>query len=412
MKLLNFKHIFISLFILTCLSSYGQTNKINLQKSREKLQLEINRINADLKKNKKQKIGFQQQLELLQKKIKTRQSILDLIETDLRKTKQSITLQTEKKEIVGKQIDQLKSDFAKTLRAAQKQNSTPNNWLFILQAKNLHDAYKRYYYLKQYGDYRLQQKQNLVDKKEELQTLISNLEKEKNKQEKLKKESTSQKNELLADSKQLDEFLKTNKKAEQDLLAQIRKKIKERNAIDKKIALIIQKEREKRLAKNKPKKPGKKATAFVDLPQTKLKSKQFEKNKGLLPWPVSNGKVKHHFGKHRHPTLPNITQTFNGIEILTNKNQDVKSVFNGTVNYIFPLPNGTKCVVIRHGRYVSIYANLADVFVSEKEKIKTGATIGTVFGTSNKNAILNFQIWKENKSSEIKVDPESWLKRK
>lgn len=414
MKKWNYKLFFLSIFSLITFLGFSQ-EKAQLQKSKENIQKEINRITLELKKNKTEKLSFEKKIKLLRNKIKYRQEIIDIINADIKKTSNNIITETKAIAVIENDLKKLKDQFSKTLQSAQKQHATPNNWVFLLNAQNLHDAYKRYYYLKQYGDYQKQQKTAMLDTKTDLDLKIINLEKQKSKQINLKKNNIAQKAELVEDSKVLDKFLEQNKNKEQDLRSQITKKIKERTALDNKIKLIIKKEREKRRkanTKNKVKNTAKKSVNFIDLPETKLVSKNFEKNKGLLPWPVNKGEIKNKFGKHRHPTLPNITLSFNGIEISTYKNQEVKAVFNGKATYIFPLPNGTKCVILRHGKYVSIYANLKDVNVRVNQKVKTGDVIGSVFGTSNKNAILDFQIWKETKNSEIKVNPETWLKRR
>ena len=65
--------------------------------------------------------------------------------------------------------------------------------------------------------------------------------------------------------------------------------------------------------------------------------------------------------------------------------------------------------MIRHGKYMTVYANLGSITVSTGQKIKAGQNIGTVFTDSNDSnrSILHFEI----RNQRLKENPESWLKR-
>jgi len=64
---------------------------------------------------------------------------------------------------------------------------------------------------------------------------------------------------------------------------------------------------------------------------------------------------------------------------------------------------GSMVVMLRHGAYISVYANLKSVNVSRGQKVSTRQALGTV-GTDN---ILQFQLRKER----AKLNPEAWLGR-
>ncbi|MCT4664881.1 MAG: peptidoglycan DD-metalloendopeptidase family protein [Flavobacteriales bacterium] len=410
MKRLSYKLLTLVLAILLNSSWAIGQNKQSLKNELQSIQKELTRINKQLKENKKERRSFEQNLKLIKDKVGYRKKLINTIVKELSVLEYQIKTKEKNIKTSKQSLDVLKKDFATTLQSLQKQSKNSNNWVFIFNSKNLQDAYKRYYYLKQYGDYRKNQKKALIEEQNKLQQKILVLNKKVNEKEALKEKNQQAKQELVSDQKELNKLLSKNKKQEQDLYAQYLKKKKQRDSLNKKIREIIAAERAKR--KKKPKKSGKKAVDYLDLPETKLVSSRFEKNKGILPWPVSKGRIKNRFGKHRHPTLPNIFQTFNGIEISTNEKESVKSVFGGKVSSVIVLPNGTKGVIIRHGKYVTIYANLKDTSVKRGQKVKARQIIGSVFGTKAQEAVLNFQIWKENKKGETKVNPEHWLKKK
>jgi murein DD-endopeptidase MepM/ murein hydrolase activator NlpD len=72
------------------------------------------------------------------------------------------------------------------------------------------------------------------------------------------------------------------------------------------------------------------------------------------------------------------------------------------------MKRGNPTILIRHGDYLTIYHNLAKLYVKTGDKITTGQVIGEVF--SNKitgETLLDFRIYKNN----LKLNPESWLAR-
>ena len=66
-------------------------------------------------------------------------------------------------------------------------------------------------------------------------------------------------------------------------------------------------------------------------------AKQFEANKGKLPWPA-DGPVVEHFGQRYHPVYTNLKLPFNnGISIALPQSATIKAVFDGDVDYsVFP----------------------------------------------------------------------------
>ena len=67
-------------------------------------------------------------------------------------------------------------------------------------------------------------------------------------------------------------------------------------------------------------------------------------------------------------------------------------------------------IIIRHGKFLTVYQNIVDVKVKPGDKIETKQEIGNVFcetGNGNK-AILKFMIFEEKE----KLDPESWISKK
>ena len=132
-------------------------------------------------------------------------------------------------------------------------------------------------------------------------------------------------------------------------------------------------------------------------------SSNFESNKGRLPIPVTGQyRIVSHFGQYNVAGLKNVTLDNKGINILGTAGCQARSIFDGEVSGIANI-SGTWLVLVRHGRYISVYCNLRSVSVSKGQKVSARQPLGTL-GTDN---ILQFQLRKET----AKLNPESWLGR-
>ena len=140
-------------------------------------------------------------------------------------------------------------------------------------------------------------------------------------------------------------------------------------------------------------------------PEAKLIGDNFISNKGQLPWPVSTGIVISKFGNVPHPVLSGIKIMNNGIEISTNNNI-VRSVFKGEVSKIIVLPTGLKVIIIKHGKYLTVYSNIYTVKVKKGDFVNTKQEIGHLYkNKSKKNNVLGFQIWEGRE----KLNPSHWI---
>jgi len=102
-----------------------------------------------------------------------------------------------------------------------------------------------------------------------------------------------------------------------------------------------------------------------------------------------------------------LTIESSGVRIATAENQKARAVFEGKVMAIQKNPqNGILSVLIQHGNYITVYANLKSVSVAKGDQVKIKQNIGTVH-TDNVTGktILKFQIWQDDQ----KLDPSGWI---
>ena len=133
-------------------------------------------------------------------------------------------------------------------------------------------------------------------------------------------------------------------------------------------------------------------------------SNDFASNKGKLPWPVYYTKVVREYGRYTHASGGQNMN--NGIDLQCKSGASVQAVFNGTVSRVFTCPNGTRGIIVRHGDYMSVYANMGSVTVKEGSKVSTKQNLGTVYTNEEGTSEFSFQLWKGTASQ----NPRTWLR--
>ena len=137
-------------------------------------------------------------------------------------------------------------------------------------------------------------------------------------------------------------------------------------------------------------------------------SSSFEENKTKLAWPVTTGFISSKFGKHPHPVMKGIIQDNPGVDIQTNKDETVKSVFGGKVIQIAYVPGMYNVVIVQHGEYYTVYSRLKEVMVKKGTLIPSNQPIGVVHTDKDGISEVHFEVWKNF----AKLNPEGWLSPK
>ena len=219
------------------------------------------------------------------------------------------------------------------------------------------------------------------------------------------------------------------KSQEKDLQRQLAAKKKRDNDLRKSITALINREIEARKKKaaddaaaNKPTTPSnssgsvvvttkpstsREVTVFNTDADLKLNA-SFENNRAKLPWPVDEGYVCVHFGSYKIGET-NIKGENPGITICTPQpGVSVKAVFGGEVFGIFNIGD-TKTVMLRHGKYFTVYSNLSSVNVSKGGSVNTNQVIGRVAvdDDDGQGGKLEFLLMEDKKN----LNPEPWLRR-
>ena len=105
-----------------------------------------------------------------------------------------------------------------------------------------------------------------------------------------------------------------------------------------------------------------------------------------------------------------LTEDNIGIEITSSGKVTARTVFKGEVAKVFSIPGANMTVIVRHGKFLSVYANLVNVKVKAGDNVAVRQNIGDVYSDpKDKNSVLKFMIFENDKKY---LDPESWLSGK
>ena len=403
-------------FILWILSfsTFSQT-KDELKKQKASIEKEINYTTELLNKTKKNKTKSLSYLKALDKQINNKEYLLktlnieiSLLNKQIRKTEQLIIKTGES--IVSEQenLELLKKEYEKMILACFKKKGNRNNLIFIVSSEDFNQAYKRIVYLKQYASFRNNQIEKITQSKKEFETNKIELNTQK---DQLTFESTSKKaltstkkNELNTINKaklEKQELVNNLSKSERMFKKQLQEKQKRKKVLDDKIRKII--EEEIRKAREEAEKKNK---GFSLTSEAMALSTEFNNNKGKLPWPLEKGVIVQGYGKQKHIVFAGVETFNNGIDIATEKNTNVRAVFDGTVSRIFFIKGEGKAILMNHGEYFSVYSGLKEVSVKAGDQLLAKEKIGVVLTQEEKEKTeLHFEIWK----GYDKNDPSKWL---
>ena len=144
-------------------------------------------------------------------------------------------------------------------------------------------------------------------------------------------------------------------------------------------------------------------TAFNNADPDKQLTGNFASNKGRLPMPITGAyQVVRSFGSNVVDGMSHVHLSSKGLHLKGQPGAKARCVFDGVVSKIYSTGN-SYIVMVRHGKYISVYCDLANVSVAAGQKVSTNQTLGSL-GASN---TMQFQLrnWTEL------LDPRPWLRR-
>lgn len=374
-----------------------------------------------------------------QKDVKSRLNNLDVINAKIKEVKRLVTLlQNEVKAIDGeikanaaeierqeKLVEQSRQEYAEALRRTRKYSNFQSKLMFVFSADDFNTMLRRYRYTGEFMDAHkaladslkvqiavLEAKRAKLQATRLLKTQsLKEQDTERAKLQSLEKEQRKIVESLRRDSKRVESELK---KKRADLL-------KLNKAIDREIERVIAEEKAARKRAEESKKRAETDATKKNSGATKTETANYKSDAGVdvMSGPFLNNKKKlpvpitgpylvvENFGvKNAISGKGNVPINTGGITFEGSKGAKARCIFDGKVTAVLDTGNYT-FVLVRHGKYISVYCNLDNVRVSGGENIKAGDIIGDVAADAKEgNPRMLFQLRQEK----TKLNPAEWLK--
>ena len=430
------KNIFF--LCLACLfwvgASAQSTQKIkDLESKRNELQQQIAESETLLRSTRKDVKSQLDNLALINGQIEERKKYISAIERDVQALNNEISSLQRQLNGLQRELKDKKGKYEASVQYMYRNKSIQEKLMFIFSADNLSQIYRRLRYVREYADYQRLQAIEIERKQKQVEAKKAELETTRSAKEKLLKEGEAEKQKLEKQEKDRQGILNGLKRKQRGIQSEINKKKRSAQKLNAQIDRLIEIEIEKvrkraeeearkkaaaEAAAKKAKASEKSKPAEVAMPakrgtvekyslntEDRQLSGSFEKNRGILPMPITGPYVI--VGRYgQYAVTKNVRLDNKGIDIRGKEGAKARSIFDGEVSAIFKY-NGLSNVLIRHGNYISVYCNLSSVSVSKGSKVKTRDEIGTVHQDASGNAVLHFQLRKET----TKLNPEVWLGR-
>ncbi len=446
---LSIAMVLFFLIALPVWQGVAQTKK-DLQKQRDEINDKIEQTKKMIRDSERQQKSTIRQVQLLNEQLAFREQLLTNLNNDIHTIDGEIKRKNHYIGEMESQVKQMKKEYGRMIYNAFRQRTSYDKLMYIFASADFHQAYKRLKMTQRYAEARKKQAFMILGKQEEIKSSVDELERDKTNKALLADAKEQERQEVEADKTEQQQRLQALKKEESKLRKQQDKQKADRDKLTSRIQSVIaeeiRKENEKKMAEEKKaaaalaakdaasKKTNsaasagstsatkttaaapatestKKTTAIALAPETVLLNKDFEKNKGALPWPVSAGIITSHFGKHAHASLAQVTVNNNGVDFTTDKNASALAVFSGKVTSIFNIPGAGQNVIVTHGSYKTVYSGLETVSVNIGDVVSAKQKLGTVM-YDGEDYTLHFEVWKVGADAGAAQNPELWIKKR
>lgn len=384
--------------VLACPAAQAQTKK-QLERDKARIEREIARLSDELNKAKKTTKVSASQINLIKKRIKERNNLINNINKQMGVLDCQITKTEDSLRVVRDRIDSMKMEYAQVVRTLYGLRQNLNSTTLVLDNETYNYSYLKLKYFNEYSRYRKHQATAIRRKEVQFQDMSLDLQRQRKEKSSLLSQERKQKEALAREQSQQQKKLKQSQQDEKSLKQQIAKKEKQKQQLQSQIQQLISAEvaRTGGSGEGGNNKSGGKVRGDAA-------SADFVQSKGRLPWPVYYRSVAREYGVYTHSSGG---QNRNyGIDLNCAAGATVSAVYGGEVARVFTTPGGSKGVIIRHGAYMTVYAGLGSVSVGQGAKVAARQAIGTVHSSGEETSEFSFQVW----CGKDALNPRHWLK--
>jgi septal ring factor EnvC (AmiA/AmiB activator) len=362
----------------------------------EMLRREIQRYEEELRRAQQQERQVLRLLATYNRQIRLRDELLNTLARRIRE----LDVQMEETKA---QIAQLQERHARILDQYRRRVQYAYRYgrlhelALIFTAASFNQALIRARYLQRFAQERRRQAETLNTLAEFLRQKQETLANQLRQSQALLRDSEQERRTLSERIRERDAFLHSLRRDRTRLERELEQKRRYAQELERRLAALIA-ETERRSAVQ--------AEAEPELARNLERlSENFAANRGRLPWPAE-GVIVERYGRRVHPEYG--TQTLNiGIDIATPPAAPVRSIFDGRISRVLFIADYGNTVLIQHGAYTTVYANLSQVLVREGDPVVAGQIIGRAgLEESPRGAGVFFALWRGQQH----LDPEPWLR--
>lgn len=362
------------------------------------------------------KIGeYKNLVGLLQKEVKALDNKMAVIDKEIKALGKDITNKEQSVEVS-------RAEYAEALRKTRKYNNFENKMMFVFSADDFNKMARRYRYANSYMNAHKELADSLKKKIVELEEKQKELKEKRNELEKIRsakkaslKEQETERARIQKLEKEQKNIIAGLEKEKKKVQAELKKQRNELNklnaAIKREVEKVVAAEnaKEKRSESgNKKNKTKKEGSIYSEDAGIAKMTGSFQNNKTKMPVPITGAYLLvDKFGERNAVEGKGSVMINNGgLTFKGTKGAKARAIFEGTVSTVFHHNNYT-CVLVRHGKYISVYCNVENVQVKSGDKIKAGDTVGDVaIDAEDGNPRLLFQLYHEK----TLLNPAEWLK--
>jgi len=421
MKIVVKKYVLLVFFPLLNFILTSQTTSEKLKNEQQRLEKNIANTKQLLKKTETTAQYSLRELELLNNQIAYRERLIYNFDNQIRSAELKISEREQKKQQLIDKVIQLKQQYKQLLLYAYKYRNRYGKMMFVFSSETYYKAIKRIKYLEKIQGL-IQKQLVVIDQHQKLiDQEISFIRLEQQQKKKLIDEKRKERQQIIVDQQKQQEVYRQLQQQTQKIALQLKEDEQKRLRLKKQIDEAIKKEIASQKVVKTPKNPTSKETTSGKTKDTKAKTelsttaeyalnRNFENNRGRLPWPVETGTITEGYGTNPHPTISGVMTQNNGIDIAAPKNAQVRAVFDGEVSSVITIAGSGKVVIIKHGNYRTVYGNLQNVFVKVGSKVTTKQIIGSLVANQQQAlSTSHFEIHRVSGNAVNSLNPNLWL---
>ena len=399
----------VILFLCMLLSpvlTYSQDRR-EMEQNKRRIEQEIELINRMLRETQTTAELNLNQLVMINNRINSRENLIRTINNEITFINRRISNINQERKELEQDLQELRDSYARMIYFAYKNRNAYQRLMFIFASRDFNQAYLRMKYLQQITKHRQLQAEKIMETQLKLEANLMELEAQKQEQQTLLAEQRKEMENLEKERQSQNRSVEQLRRQERELREQLQAQQRAAQELQRAIERVIAEER--RRAAEAARAEGRAPTeAFRLTPEDQIISDRFADNKGRLPWPLERGVITGHFGEQPHPVLPNIKIVNNGIDISTTQGSVARAIFDGVVSRVVNIPGANFAIIIRHGEYLTVYANISEVFVTNGQRVSTRQELG-VIATNSRDAqtMVHLEVWHGNN----KLNPADWIAR-